>query len=74
MSSSSKFNSCLYLMGQKPSFEGTLDECVAHWRDHLSLLGQCISNVHVRGHTGDYWLDSDGLRELAEKSQTTVFL
>jgi hypothetical protein len=53
----------LFLFGARPVVDGTLSDCVTHWRDNLSLMGQALSRIRVYAPGGEYWISPEDVRE-----------
>jgi hypothetical protein len=55
----------LFLYGTAPLVDGTLFDCVSHWKSNMSELGQSLCRVRVSTPSGAYWMAAEDIRELA---------
>jgi hypothetical protein len=55
----------LYLFGATPIVEGTLADCVDHWKVNMSQLAQSICWVRVDAPQGPYWMTVRDLQKIA---------
>lgn len=54
----------LFLFGARPVVDGTLSDCLTHWRDNLGFLGQTLSRIRVYGPQGEYWISPEDVQDM----------
>ncbi|MBA2589433.1 MAG: hypothetical protein H0U98_12505 [Alphaproteobacteria bacterium] len=58
----------LFLYGTAPIVDGTVSDCVRHWQDNMSQLGQALCRVRVNAPKGAYWMAPEDIRDLAHNA------
>jgi hypothetical protein len=61
----------LFLYGTAPIVDGTLAQCVSHWKSNLSQLGQVLCRVRVRAPHGAYWMAAEDIQQIANGTLST---
>jgi hypothetical protein len=54
----------LFLYGIAPIVEGTLADCVEHWKSNMSQLGPTLCRVRVKAPRGAYWMAAEDIQQL----------
>jgi hypothetical protein len=55
----------MFLFGAAPVVDGTLADCVDHWKSNMSQLGQALCRVQVKAPSGAYWMVAEDMQQLA---------
>lgn len=58
----------LFLYGTAPIVDGTLADCVNHWKANMSELGQALCRIRVKAPRGAYWMAAEDIQDLFDNA------
>ena len=58
----------LFLYGAAPIVNGTLADCVDHWKSNMSELGRALCRVRVTSPSGAYWMVAEDMQQLVNSA------
>lgn len=62
----------LFLYGAAPIVDGTLADCVDHWRLRMSQFGQTLCRIRVKAPEGAYWMAPEEIQQVVNRTISHV--